>query len=317
MKKRLLFGMLALSLRTTTGWSQSVPALDLYVYDPSRINPAFVGSTHPHVFSFYGYTLLSNFRSIDGSKLIVGTYQASYETRLSNLNSGVGFRVTTDRSDSWSQQRISGLYSYQREIAKGKLLGGIEVARQTEVIDFNVSPPTGLSGELLQLDTSTVEGKGWKVNIGAAYQHNNLTIGIAAQHLTISKNMQENDFTQTNDVWRSLQVPFDFHGYVAYVINFSQYLSLHSSIKYAIANLAQEADINAYLSVFETGLLGVSYGRFYNQDFDYIDNDRWRVHGGIKAFGTVECLLQYVPKNDLSIGQGDLLLRMTLGKKVE
>ena len=273
--------------------AQSIPPLDLYVYDPSQINPAFIGSTHRHVAHLYGSTYLGN--RLQGSPQ---TYQIGYETFLPTLNSGVGIRMLDSRTGISSQRHISGLYSYQREVGTGKLLAGIGVSRRVEVTDFSayqwVDPDDPFIGP------ARVERKGWFTDLGAAYQYKELTIGVGVQQIAINKIVYEYDMAATRPILR---------GYASYEIKFNEALQLQPSVMHAGSGGRSLTHLNAYLSILQTGLIGVSY-QGTNSPLS-----KWRFHGGIKAFERVECLLQYVPKGRYVTARGDLLLRMTLGKK--
>ena len=287
------FHFIVLCALTAVSQAQSIPPLDLYVYDPSQINPAFVGSTHRHVAHLYGSTYLGN--QSQGSSQ---TYQIGYETFLPTLSSGMGIRMLSDEVGISSQQHISGLYSYQRKVGTGKLLAGIGVSRRVEVLDFSVYRWVDPNDPFI--GPEKIERKGWFTDLGAAYQYKSLTVGVGVQQIAINKITYEYDLAAAQPILR---------GYVSYAVKFNETFQLHPSVMHASSSGSSSTDLNVYLAVLQTGLIGVSYEGVSNPFSE------WRFHGGAKVFKKVECLLQYVPAGEYHSARGDLLLRMTLGER--
>ena len=292
---RKWFQLIAVYTLNTVSQAQSIPPLDLYVYDPSQINPAFVGSTHHHVANIYGSAYLGD--QLPGSPQ---TYQVGYEAFLPTLNSGVGIRALSNKVGVSSQRHISGLYSYQHKIGTGKLSAGVGISRRVKIIDYSVYQWIDPNDPLI--GAKKVERKGWYTDLGVAYQYKKLTVGVGAQQIAINKTVYERDKAAAQPI---------LQGYVSYVVKLDKALQLYPSVMHARSSGRSRTDLNIYLSVFKTGLIGASYGGI-SSPFS-----AWRFHGGLKLFKRVECMLQYAPKGRHVTARGDILLRVTLGDREE
>ena len=293
MRTLLLVFVLTFSFVATFG--QGIPMVNVYPYDPSWINPAFVGSQYDHKFSFYGNTSFL----FDDFKGKPTTSAVSYEMRLPAINSGAGFRLMNDRIVSTFRTQLSGLYSYQHELSTGSVRVGTNIMYSREIVDFSLFQC--IDCDLLIIDKNP-EGEAWDADVGVAYQVENVTVGATLLH---AFNSAFNSFdTITSDNTRA------FNGYVAYKAKLSKHISFHPSVLYLKRSQYSKIDINVYLSIYDA-LLGVSYEPGDDSFHE------WRFHGGISIFDVAECLVLYVPKGGYTANRGELMIRVTLGEAKE
>ena len=265
------------------------------MYDPSWINPAFVGNSHHHVFSFYGSTLVGS--KLEGSP---ENYQVGYEGFLPSLNSGVGLRVMSDKIGASSSHQLSGLYNYQYDIGQGKISAGVSIARLTWVLDFDAYLWIDPNDPLAR--TGSAEYESWRTDVGIAYQNKKITVGITVQDAFTTAFKSEHDTVQL------YHIPV-VRSYASYAVTLSEHLSLCPSVLYIVSDGKRIIDINILLSINQIGMIGLSY-----DGFDNVFSE-WRFHGGIKLMKTIECLLLYVPEGRYVYSRGELMVRLTLGKK--
>ena len=288
---RTLLLLLIFTCSFATAFGQGMPMVNLYPYDPSWINPAFVGSQYNHKFSFYGNTYLSS--DFSGPT----TSSVSYEVRLPVINSGAGFRLMNDKIGSFFRTQLSGLYSYQHELSTGSVRIGTNVIYSRETIDFSLYQLIDPDDPFISSGSS--EDEAWDADIGLAYQVEGVTVGA-----TLLNAFNSNTKLSYNDNIRA------FNGYLAYKAKLSEHISFHPSVLYLKRSQYSRVDINAYFSIYDA-LLGVSYEP--GDDFFH----EWRFHGGINVSNVVECLALYVPKGDYTASRGELLVRVTLGEDKE
>ena len=287
---RTLLLLLILTCSFATAFGQGMPMVNLYPYDPSWINPAFVGSQYNHKFSFYGNTYLSS----DFSGLT--TSSVSYEVRLPVISSGAGLRLINDRIGPLFRTQLSGLYSYQHELSTSSVRVGTNIMYSREVLDFSFF-------QCIDCDPLIINGnpedEGWDADVGVAYQVEDVTVGVTLLNMLNSKTESlDGDNTRA------------FNAYIAYKAKLSEHISFHPSVLYLKRSQYSRVDINAYFSIYDA-LLGVSYEP--GDDFFH----EWRFHGGINVSNVVECLALYVPKGGYTPSRGELLVRVTLGEKKE
>jgi type IX secretion system PorP/SprF family membrane protein len=299
MKKHIFLILLSSLVNTALAQDTFVP--DLYVYDLSWVNPAFVANNYHNTFSFNGRASLSeNYQPLSGSKLNNGTYQVSYEAYVSKISSGIGVRATSENLGAWSSHQLSGLYNYQYNIGQGKISAGLGVARLTGVLDYNAYLWIDPADPLRR--TGSAEYKSWRTDVGIAYQNEKITVGVAVQDAFSTASKSEQDTLQFHHtpVVRS---------YASYAVSLSEYLSLHPSVLYVASDGRRDIDASIHLSVNQKGMIGLSHNGFQNSFSE------WRFHGGFKLIKTIECLFLYVPEGRYVYSRGELIVRLTLGKK--
>ena len=275
--------------------AQGIFAPSLYMYDPSWINPAFVGNSHHHVFSFYGSTLVGS--KLEGSP---ENYQVGYEGFLPSLNSGVGLRVMNDKVWILSRRQISGLYSYEYKLPKGFIrLGanaiyGTEDIDNTRIICYNCDPVRG---------SENLVKKTGRADLGVAYQNENTTVGVTVQDVFTIEMKQ--DTLLGNEITSRA-----FLGYVAHNIKLNKVISFCPSILY---ERQQEStiDLNAYFTIDKVVSLGASYRKVADR------YNEWLLHGNINLSNTIETVALYYPEQERNFNpkRGELLIRIKMSEK--
>jgi type IX secretion system PorP/SprF family membrane protein len=116
-----------------SAWAQD-PEFSQYYYAPLYLNPAFSGTASDHRF-------IANHRnqwpSISNGFV---TYALSYDYNLSNLNSGIGVMLTTDRAGSASMRSTTAnfQYAYRVQLAdKWVLSTGLNFGLGFRSIQYN------------------------------------------------------------------------------------------------------------------------------------------------------------------------------------
>ncbi len=274
--------------------AQGIFTPSLYMYDPSWINPAFVGNSHHHVFSFYGSTWLDGY---DGSSV---TAAVSYEASLPGLNSGVALRVMNDKTWVLSHRQVSGLYSYEYKLPKSSIRLGVNAIYRTKDIDDT---------QIICYDCDPVKGsensvyKTWSVDMGAAYQNENATVGIAVEDVFTIE--MKRDTLLGNEITSRT-----FLGYVAHNIKLNKVISFCPSILY---KRQQEStiDLNAYFTIDKVVSLGASYRKVADQ------YNEWLLHGNINLSNTIETVALYYPEQEQNLNskRGELLIRIKMSEK--
>ena len=263
MRTLLLLSVLTFSFASAFG--QGMPMVNVYPYDPSWINPAFVGSQYDHKFSFYGNTYLSS--DFSGPT----TSSVSYEVRLPVISSGAGLRLINDRIGSSFRTQLSGLYSYQHELTIGSVRVGINVTYSREIVDFSLFQC--INCDPLIIDKNP-EGEAWDADVGVAYQVENVTVGATLLH-AFNSTFNSSDII-TSDNTRA------FNGYITYEAKLSEHIFFHPSVLYLKRSQYSRVDINAYFSIYDA-LLGVSYepGDDFFHEWRYQRIQRSRVLGAV------------------------------------
>ncbi|HEY3386713.1 MAG TPA: type IX secretion system membrane protein PorP/SprF [Saprospiraceae bacterium] len=129
--KKLLFILLVLGC--IKGYAQD-PEFSQYYSAPLYLNPAFSGTANDHRF-------IANYRN-QWPNITNGyvTYAFSYDYKLENLNSGVGFMIVSDKAGTAGLQstELNFQYSYHVQLAdKWVLSSGLNFGVATRNIDFN------------------------------------------------------------------------------------------------------------------------------------------------------------------------------------
>jgi type IX secretion system PorP/SprF family membrane protein len=130
---RKLFLMLVLSCLVAEVFSQD-PEFSQYYAAPLYLNPAFSGTANDHRF------ILNHRNQWPNITNGFVTYALSYDYNLSDLNSGLGFLVVTDRAGTANLRStlLNFQYSYKVNLSnKWMLSSGLNFGLGNRNIDFN------------------------------------------------------------------------------------------------------------------------------------------------------------------------------------
>lgn len=235
------------------------PQFTQFYASPLYLNPAFTGLTYEHRFSI-------NFREQwPGIKTAYRTGMFSYDYNISNLNSGIGIFLLTDRAGTSNlvtqQQGLNFAYRFKinkySEFRLGILMATVQKKLDFTNLIFNDQlangPGSGPSRDALGAERVRY----FDMGCGALYNSTNYWIGASAKHIN------QPNASMTGEV-NPLPVFVSVHGGYRYIISargsgktkLEEFLS--ASFHYKREQRYDQFDIGAYY--FKSFLnLGVWY----------------------------------------------------------
>lgn len=131
--KKLGFLVLFLVIKITAIWAQD-PQFSQFLASPTLLNPAFTGSEHQHR---VGIHYRNQWPEI---KKAFVSYVASYDTYISDMNSGVGFRISYDRAGSGALSFVdaAGSFAYEFKLNDNwSVRPGVNVGIYRRYVDYS------------------------------------------------------------------------------------------------------------------------------------------------------------------------------------
>lgn len=181
MKKRLLFILSVLAGMNLYG--QHFQFTQFYAA-PMHLNPAFTGD---NVCSRVSTNYRDQWPSVTGK---FTTYQVSYDTYISNVNSGLGFMVMNDRAGSGNLQSlsVSGLYSYEVTLTKYWFArAGLQmsyVARSVNMSNLLFGDQIARGGNVATVEAAPEIRSYFDISTGGLVYSQKYWVGFAAHHIT-------------------------------------------------------------------------------------------------------------------------------------
>ena len=273
--------------------AQSILTPNLYMYDPSWINPAFVGSTHDHMFGFYGSTWIDD--GYDGSPTMAAV---SYEAYAPAINSGLGFRIMNEGIGGLSVRQINGLYSYQYKLPKGAVQFGFNVMYQRASLNF--SQVVCSNCDPVKLDENVVD-ESLNADLGIGYAGEGITVGVTLQNALDKKTKSHQSSTNSERA---------FSGYIAYEAKLNKSISLHPSVLYTKQE-EPTTDFSVYFAIDKT----TSLGAIYRKVSDHYNE--WLLHGGFSVLNVMEVRALYYPEQSQNFNskRGEILVRVKINER--
>ena len=131
MKKQLLFFIAFISLLKLGAQD---PQFSQFLASPTLLNPAFTGAEHQHR---VGLHYRNQWPEI---KKAFVSYVASYDTFIDDWNSGVGFRISYDKSGSGALSFVdaAGSFAYEFKLSQNwNIRPGVNVGVYRRFVDFS------------------------------------------------------------------------------------------------------------------------------------------------------------------------------------
>jgi type IX secretion system PorP/SprF family membrane protein len=220
-----------------------LPINDLYQYQYSLINPAFVGVDGQKI-SFAARMLVT-----DGLIHTTGAV-AGYETQLKKVNSGLGFNLRAATLGPESSSFLNLSYNYQWKInEKSKLVFGLKASSYKYVMDYSRYVPIDPDDPLI-----TGLGVGTSANLlagaGILFRYDKFFAAISSDNILFSRS--RGDVSFDSNLGKKL-----FHYTVGADVKINDRLSSSHSIYAASVGDVWRTDLNTSFT-FDWAILGAS-----------------------------------------------------------
>lgn len=197
MKYYLITFLLLLAL---SGTAQQIPFYGFYRDVASFYNPAAAGLNH----SFKANLLFRNqWNGLNGSPF---SYMGQVETKLENINSGVGLNIMHEEIGFTKYTAITGNYNYQWLLNDKSSQLSVGIAPKFYAMQF-----PNLLVDSLGFGTTTDwnRSNAFTMNFGAAFQTEKLFIGVSAMNLIPTRQQLSDVFNYNHALHFSVMASYN------------------------------------------------------------------------------------------------------------